>query len=268
MWQRSVPVVLTVLACIAAAVSGRAQEASAPHSLMPFDVIELNVLGQPDLVTQVRVDEQGRIAFPYIGLLNVEGLTVNEAAQRVGWALDAAGIAVDAEVVGRVVSFGARASVLGAVRDPGLFALDRPMTVTRLLAQAGGLADNAGNELILRRYAQDGTLESRTIDLDALLNRNDQSQNVTIRNADELYIPEAPVYYLYGQVNTPGAYVMRRPLSVQQALANGGGISELGSERRITIRRVNEAGAVVEFRAQLDDPVRPNDTIEVPERYF
>ena len=50
-----------------------------------------------------------------------------------------------------------------------------------------------------------------------------------------------PVFFLYGFVNRPGAYPLTRTLTVQQALASGGGIAELGSEWRIDIKRKPKA---------------------------
>jgi len=53
-----------------------------------------------------------------------------------------------------------------------------------------------------------------------------------------------------------------------QALAAGGGISELGSEWRIEIRRRLPTGEIVEGPASLDDKVLPDDTVVVNERWF
>jgi polysaccharide export outer membrane protein len=79
---------------------------------------------------------------------------------------------------------------------------------------------------------------------------------------------EAGVYYLYGYVNKAGQYPLMRQMSVQQALSAGGGISQLGSEWRIQIKRRMPDGRLMEKSATLDDDVQPNDTIVVNERIF
>ena len=79
---------------------------------------------------------------------------------------------------------------------------------------------------------------------------------------------EAGVYYLYGYVNRPGQYPLMRAMTVQQAIAAGGGIAPLGTEWRIQLKRRMPDGQVMEKSAKLDDDVEPNDTVVVNERLF
>jgi protein involved in polysaccharide export with SLBB domain len=79
---------------------------------------------------------------------------------------------------------------------------------------------------------------------------------------------EAGVYYLYGYVNKPGQYPLMRQLTVQQAIAAGGGIAALGSEWRIQLKRRMPDGQLMERAAKLDDEVEANDTVVVNERIF
>lgn len=79
---------------------------------------------------------------------------------------------------------------------------------------------------------------------------------------------EAGVYYLYGYVNRPGQYPLLRQMTVQQAIAAGGGIAPLGTEWRIQVKRRMPDGQLMEKSAKLDDDVEPNDTVVVNERIF
>jgi len=79
---------------------------------------------------------------------------------------------------------------------------------------------------------------------------------------------EAGVYYLYGYVNKPGQYPLLRQMTVQQAIAAGGGIAPLGTEWRIQLKRRGADGQLMEKSAKLDDDVEPNDTVVVNERIF
>jgi polysaccharide export outer membrane protein len=105
-------------------------------------------------------------------------------------------------------------------------------------------------------------------DAKAILKGNINERNMIIQNNDEIYVEEAAVYYLYGYVNTPGEDPLTRKLSVQQALAAGGGISPLGSDWRIQIKRRLPDGRVVETWVGLDDEVQPSDTVVVNQRFF
>jgi polysaccharide export outer membrane protein len=48
-------------------------------------------------------------------------------------------------------------------------------------------------------------------------------------------------FYLYGEVETPGAYTMDRPLSVYQALTFGGGFRSTAARRQIVLLRETDA---------------------------
>jgi protein involved in polysaccharide export with SLBB domain len=56
------------------------------------DVIQIHVLNQPDLDTQVRVAPDGTISFPYVGRFRAAGLTEDVIAARIRKALVSAGI--------------------------------------------------------------------------------------------------------------------------------------------------------------------------------
>ena len=55
-------------------------------------------------------------------------------------------------------------------------------------------------------------------------------------------------------------------MTVRQAVAEAGGLTERGSTRGMKIIRKDKAGKEVEVDAQMSDLVRPNDTIRVRQR--
>jgi polysaccharide biosynthesis/export protein len=61
---------------------------------------------------------------------------------------------------------------------------------------------------------------------------------------------------------------LTRPLTVQEAIAIGGGLSPLGSDWRIRIKRKAANGQTMEVPASLDDQVQGGDIIVVNERIF
>ena len=78
-------------------------------------------------------------------------------------------------------------------------------------------------------------------------------------------MPPAERFYVTGYVKQPGSFVLRPGMTVRQAIAEAGGLTDRGSNRRIKIiRRVGEKE--VELDADMSDLVRPNDTIRVPQR--
>ena len=56
-------------------------------------------------------------------------------------------------------------------------------------------------------------------------------------------------------------------MTVRQALAAAGGASEFGATNRLRILR-KEDGKLKDVKVEMEDLVRPDDTIVVPERRF
>jgi protein involved in polysaccharide export with SLBB domain len=56
-------------------------------------------------------------------------------------------------------------------------------------------------------------------------------------------------------------------MTVQQAIALAGGLTERGSDRRITARRLVN-GKLTDVSVRLDDKILPNDVITIPTRFF
>ncbi len=51
--------------------------------LTPMDVVTIRIVTAPELDTTARVDEDGTMAFPYLGRVKAAGLTQDELAQRI-----------------------------------------------------------------------------------------------------------------------------------------------------------------------------------------
>ena len=77
----------------------------------------------------------------------------------------------------------------------------------------------------------------------------------------------SPVFYIAGHVRSPGRYPLRDGMTVVEAIAVAGGLTERGSTRRIKIRRMVD-GALVDVTVTLSDLVQDKDTLSIPSRQF
>ena len=230
------------------------------------DVLQIKVVGQSDLDSSVRVETDGTINFPYAGRLKVVGRTQDQLAKILDEKLKAADVVKDPHVLVEIATFGAQATVQGAVGAPGAVTLDRSTTLTQVISRAGGLKDTAG-EIVIKRPTKRGMAVYKYSARDMATGKLDATR-VRIYNNDEVFVDALPFYYLYGFVNKSGQFPLFHDLTVQQALAAGGGVGPLGSDWRIRIKRTFPDGAISEIPASLDDIVQPNDTIIVNERIF
>jgi polysaccharide export outer membrane protein len=87
-----------------------------------------------------------------------------------------------------------------------------------------------------------------------------------VQNGDKIFIPhaDAEVFYISGQVNKPGSYPVTEGMTFRKALAEGGGVSENGSEKKLKVIR----DGVPMKRVKLEDPIKVGDIVTIGERLF
>ncbi|UUZ49871.1 SLBB domain-containing protein [Massilia sp. B-10] len=83
-----------------------------------------------------------------------------------------------------------------------------------------------------------------------------------------MFVERAPRFYIYGEVQKPGAYRLEANMTVQQALSVGGGLSLRGTERGMRIKRRDGEGKVTEFAAKETDVIQIDDVVYVKESLF
>jgi len=254
---------LATLTCAPMAAARQNRSPLSGRVLTVADVLQVSVVNQQDLNATARVEPDGSIALPYVGRLQAAGRTEAQVARDIERALMAAKIVNEPHVLIEVTTFGSQVSVLGAVNLPGAYTLDRPLTLTQVLAKAGGMKEDAGASFVVLRRR--GVIKGR-YDAKALLRGG--VDNVQIQNNDEIYVEQGAIFYLYGYVNKPGQYPLNREMNVQEAVAAGGGVGPLGSDWRIEIKRKTTEGVVQAMPVHLEDPVLPDDVIVVNERIF
>lgn len=110
---------------------------------------------EDDLKSTLRVTNEGTIAFPLIGVVNVGGLTPQQASQAIRDRL-AQGYLVNPQVTVTVMEFSKRRfTVLGEVQKPGSYDLpdQQDITVLQAIGMAGGYTRiaNPGKVTLMRR---------------------------------------------------------------------------------------------------------------------
>ena len=242
---------------------------NADYRLGPGDAIGVQVFQSPDLSVDARVSENGVISYPLVGSVQLGGLSISEAEQKIADALRSGGVVRSPQVniILRQVR-GNQVAVLGQVNRPGRFPLETFNTrVSDMLAAAGGVTPGGDDVLILTGQRQ-GQAFRRVIDIPGLFLNQKPEEDVVLAGGDTLYVNKAPVFYIYGQAQRPGPYRIERGMTVMQALAQGGGPTARGSQNRLMLHRRDAAGKVIETVPQLTDTVRPEDVIYVRESIF
>jgi polysaccharide biosynthesis/export protein len=243
-----------------------ADKPSGNYKLGPGDAIRVVVFQNPDLTLDTRVSENGAITYPLIGGVQIGGLTLEAAEQLIASRLKSGGF-VQQPQVNIVLNQvrGNQVSVLGQVNRPGRFPLETFNTrLSDVLAMAGGIAPT-GSDVVIVTGTRDGKSFRKEIDFPDIFAASSGNQDIVIAGGDVVYVNRAPVFYIYGEAQRPGAYRIERGMTVQKALAMGGGATQRGSDSRIRINRKDAQGKVQTFSPELSDPVLPEDVIYVRE---
>lgn len=254
------------LACVLSfAVIGPATAQTTPdraaergYVLGPSDAITVVVYGQPEFNVQTRVKPNGEITVPLVGDIRAAGTTVVTLAAQLSKALVAGNYLRNPIVNVEITDFASKyVRMAGYVTTPGLVPLDRPYTALDALLRAGGAREGGANHVLLRRGGREQRLEIEA------LSRGGTGDPV-LEPGDTLYVPRAELYYLYGQVNRPGAFPLQPGMTLRQAIAIAGGVTALGTDKRITLHR----GGTREADGKLEEAIREGDVFFVRERLF
>jgi polysaccharide export outer membrane protein len=145
-------------------VNDRIRSLSASARVMPHDYIigngdllELEVFDVKELSRVVRVSQTGSIGIPLVPVrLHVAGLTEVQAEQKISEVLESNGLVSHAEVSLTVKERKSKPiTVVGAVGHAMVYQADRPVTLLEVLAEAGGVANDAGDTVIVNRPAHE-----------------------------------------------------------------------------------------------------------------
>lgn len=117
------------------------------------DLLAVEVFDVAELSRDVRVSQTGSIGLPLLPVrLQVVGLTEMQVEQKISEILEANGLVTHAQVTVSVKEKKSKPiTVVGAVQHPMVFEADRPVTLLEVLAEAGGIANDAGDTIIITR---------------------------------------------------------------------------------------------------------------------
>lgn len=239
------------------------------------DVLEISVYNEPDLTKTVRVLEDGTISYPLLGNIPALGLSVRELEARVRDLL-AEDYLVSPQVSVFVKEY-AKVSVLGQVRQPGSYELKGQVTLMQVIALAGGFTETGNpSQVKVIRKSQD---KEETLDIDTtrITEKAERSQDIVLHPGDVVFIPEYGRISVLGQVNNPGSYILKKDLTVLEAIALAGGFTKIAALDGTQVIRQEaqkkrifkvKVSAIMKGNKSFDILLLPGDTVVVPESFF
>jgi polysaccharide export outer membrane protein len=263
-------VMFAFLALMAPMLSwAQVSDAQRDYVLGAGDVIRVSVYQNADLTLETRIAESGSISFPLLGQVKLGGLTVPRAEKVIADGLRNGNFVRQPQVSILVTQVrGNQASVLGMVNRPGRYPIEQTgMRLSELLAMAGGIAQG-GSDLVTLSGMRENRPFRVIIDLPNLFAASTKSNDPVIINGDTVYVDRMPMVYIYGEVQRPGAMRLERDMTVIQALATGGGLTQRGTEKGLRVHRRNADGKVEILQPGMNDAMKDGDVIYVRESLF
>jgi len=251
------------------------------YKIGPKDLLEISVFGLDELNRTERVSEEGKITLPLLGEIDVEGLTKGELENRISQLLEEKYLQ-DPQVSVFIAEYQSKmVSILGAIQTPGRHELLGRQTVMDIIAKAGGLTSEAGDEIYVMRRRADGSNSSIKILIDELILNGKAELNIPLEADDVINIPIDKVVQIYvmGQVGNPGALDVKRSMipTLLRAIAQAGGFGERAAKGGVIIKRIKEDGSEERIKVNVKDIIKgkkediqleEGDVVIVPETIF
>lgn len=265
------------------------------------DLVHVDVFGVPDLSRDVRVSQTGDITFPLLpGLIHVAGLDVFQLQNKIAQLLIENGLVSHPQVSVIVKEQNSQPiSIVGAVRHPMVYQAVRPTTLLQLLAEAGGIGDDAGGDVIITRPSnppsQTGDPKAPatnadppsdppgadppaadppapapqiiTVHLQELLDSG-ISKDIPVRGGDVVRVPTAGIVYVIGAgIAQPGGYVLQghgENVTILRVVALAHGLTSFAKADSSVILRTNPlTGKRDEIRVRIKQ-IEKNKAPDVP----
>jgi len=261
------------------------------------DVVHIDVFDVPELSRDVRVSSSGKYSSPSCPRKNscrryhpLPTRTNDSGKAHREWA----GCLIRKSPSSSKSKTVSRVTILGAVGHPMTTQLLRPTTLLEVLANAGGISDNAGTVILITRKTQqeavrpvaetsgpnsDAGVQTIRIQLQDLLNTGNAAFNIQVFGGDVIEVPKAGIIYvLGGGVTQPGGYAIQshgEPPTVLKAVALARGLGGFAKPNDAIIYRVNpktgEREAIpvhikkIEKNTSEDVAMKSNDILYVPD---
>ena len=167
------------------------EEAQSGYRVGVDDILDINIMQPEQLVTQCPVVADGSISFPYIGNVQVKGMTLAEVQGMLEKKLSEGYMKYPVISVSLRESRSRKFFVYGEVARPGSYPLEDNMTVMKAISLAGGFTKYASSSSVkvLRLYKDKPGYEPIKVNMNAVMN-GDSKKDVVIQPGDIVVVSE------------------------------------------------------------------------------
>jgi polysaccharide export outer membrane protein len=253
------------------------------------DVIQIHAVDVEDISDKpVRIGTDGYVNLPIVGRVKVSEHTVEEVQTDLANRLKR--LIVNPDVTVSVVeTHGRPISVVGAVRNPGVFELQGKKTLLEAMSLAGGPRDDAGYMARITRQKEFGPIPLPNastdpsgefivaqLNLQKIMEARDPAGNILMMPNDVISVSKADMVYVIGDVLKAGGIALgdQKTVTVLQAISIASGLGKTAKSTEAKILRLvpgstSRTEVPVNLKTILagkttDIPMQPEDILFVP----
>lgn len=215
----------------------------ATSSLLPGDVVEVQVYGISQFDYKARIDDAGNVSLPLVGEVRMSGLTVTAAEKQIAERLSSTHMMKSPQVLLHITeSPNHFATVSGEVKTPGPVQVYGDRYLLDVISAAGGLTPLSSPLLtIYRRGSQQPVQLQLPADPASA-----GSRNIPIYAGDSIIVAKLGVVYVLGAFHQQGALPLRNnaPVTLIEAMSLAGGVNYEAAVNKAFILRSGPQGQV------------------------
>ena len=213
----------------------------ANYKLAASDQVLIDVYGYSEVQYKLNVTEEGYIRIPNLGPVYVNGLTIEEARNRITRQLSTIYSTINSGKTFVQISLGnirsIRVLLIGEIQQPGTYTLPSLATVANALYVSGGPDDNGSFRNI--QVIRNG-VPVATFDLYDFITKGDLSNNIGLQDQDIIKVnPYKTRVELLGEVKRPAIFEAKDNETLQNILDYAGGFTDGSYKENITGYRIN-----------------------------
>jgi len=259
------------------AIADNEQSKLRAHAIQPSDLLEIRVSQDSALNTVVRVDVDGGITFPLIGIIKVRDATPEQLEKMIAELLEKDYIR-NPQVSVLVKEYTKpKINVTGSVIAPGTYAINGKTTLLEAIALAGGPTDKADLSKIRHTKTKklspaDSTPQSIVYSAPSIISA--KQEDAEVGDGDNIHVEENIPLSIEGAVMKPGMIYPSQTITLKQIVIMAGGLTPLADDSEISIYSMDAAGTLSEkiydlykiAEGKAEDPlVHPGQIVVVGE---
>ncbi len=206
------------------------------------DKISIRVYNHPDLIMESLVTPDGAIGVMFAGQVQVAGLTLEEASEKIK-KIYAQYIKNPELGVFAIDVRSQTATIAGAVNNPGMFVIANGMRLADLFAKAGGSAVRDFDDQMLDAADFQNSIIVRNgkilpVNFSLAIEKGDRWHNVKLKKGDYIYIAvrSEAMCSIIGSINRPHKRLWDQNLGILELISSGLGLKEQYWKYGVVIR--------------------------------